>query len=170
VGTVVRHNISRHDQARTFHIAGGPEQTLVHDNAIYTAPDAEVQAILLSDWSGWVNGLEFRDNLLVSEGVAHYGHQISRDYQTGAYGIGPGWGPATNILFRGNRYLGTHENRPTDLAQDSSAPDPIKFEDWPGPQFDPGEPEKFQTYLEAHRAWMLRLMERQFGHRPGLRE
>ena len=38
--------------------------------------------------------------------------------------------------------------------------------DWPGPQFDPSHPEAFSSYIKAHREWMLRLMQRQFGHRP----
>ena len=46
------------------------------------------------------------------------------------------------------------------------APQPIRFDDWPGPQFDPREPERFKAYLKAHRAWMMRLMKRQFGVQP----
>ncbi len=114
VGTVVRHNISRHDQARTFHVAGTPEQTQIYQNAVYTAPRADVQLLLLSTWDGWVNGLEIKNNLFHSEGVARYGYQVSRDYKTGAYGIGPGWGPATNIVFSGNALTGRHENPPSD--------------------------------------------------------
>jgi len=166
-GTVVRYNISRHDQARSFHFAGAPEQTRIYQNAIYVAPKAEVQLLLFSDWSGWANGVEVRNNLFLSEGIARYGHQVSRSYRTGAYGIGPGWGPATNITVAGNTYRGGHENRPADNGKDTSdAPKPIAFSDWPGPQFDPSHPEQFNHYLHAHRQWMLRLMERQFGRRP----
>jgi hypothetical protein len=162
--TVVRYNISRHDEARTFHVAGAAEQTSIYQNAVYIAPQADVQLLLLSDWNGWANGLELRNNLFHSEGIARYGHQVSRNYQTGAYGIGPGWGPATNILFSGNSYMGTHAERPTDNASPSEgAPKPFAFDDWPGPQFDPTHPEKFNNYIKAHRKWMLRLMERQFG-------
>jgi hypothetical protein len=163
-GTVVRYNISRHDQARTIHLAGAPEQTRVNRNAIYVAPQTDVQLLLLSDWSGWANGLEMRHNLFHSEGVARYGHQVSRNYNTGEYGIAPGWGPASNIVFSGNVYVGRHEGRPVDSGNPSAtAPKPITFNDWPGPQFDPARPEKFGTYIKAHRKWMLRLMERQFG-------
>ena len=166
VGTIARYNISRHDGARTFHVTAA-EQTLVHDNAVYIAPNAEVQVLLLSDWSGWADGLEVRDNLFHSEGVARYGYQISRNLQTGAYGIASGWGPATNIVFRDNRYLGRHEEHPDESGSDcSAAPKPIAFKDWPGPQFDPQEPEKFDRYIRKHRAWMIRLMERQFGRSP----
>lgn len=164
-GTIARYNISRHDGARTFHVSAA-EQTLVHDNAIYIGPGQDVQALLLTDWSGWAKGLEFRHNLFCSEGVARYGHQISRS-KDGAYGLGPGWGPAKEVVFRGNRYVGRHEDRPEDLeAPPTSAPQPTQFADWPGPQFDPRQPEKFDAYLQAHRAWMLRLMERQFGRSP----
>jgi hypothetical protein len=167
LGTVVRYNISRHDQARTFHVGGAPEQTRVHDNAVYIAPQADVQLLLVSDWSGWVNGLELSNNLFHSEGVARYGHQVTRDYKTGAYGMGPGWGPATNIVFAGNRYVGRHDDKPADDNVDcSAAPKPIAFADWPGPQFDPAHPENFPQYIRAHRKWMLRLMEQQFGRRP----
>jgi hypothetical protein len=167
LGTIARYNISRHDQARTFHVAGAPERTLVHDNAIYTAPDAEVQLLLLSDWDGWAKDLTFRRNLFHSEGTARYGHQISRDYKIGSYGMGPGLGPATNVLFEANRYVGKHQEPPPDyLLKATSGPAPIAFENWPGPQFDPRQPERFKTYLKAHRAWMERLMYRQFGHPP----
>lgn len=167
VGTVVRFNISRHDQARAFHVAGAPEQTWIYENAIYTAPGSEVQMLLLSDWNGWANDLELRNNLFLSEGVARYGHQASRDYRTGAYGLRPGWGPATQVLFAGNVYAGTHEDRPQDDdANGPAAPRPITFADWPGPQFDPAHPETFHAYIRAHRKWMLRLMKKQFDQRP----
>lgn len=164
LGTVVRYNISRHDRARTFNISA-VERTRVHGNAIYLGPDQDVQAVLLSDWSGWASDLEFRDNLFHSEGVARYGHEISRT-QDGGYGIGPGWGPARDVRFSGNRYLGRHENPPAEAnGAGDLAPTPVRFEDWPGPQFDPREPDKFNAYLEAHRAWLVNLMRRQFGER-----
>ena len=165
LGTIARYNISRHDRARTFHVSAA-ENTLIHDNAIYIGRGQDVQALLLTDWSGWARGLEFRNNLFHSEGIARYGHQTNHG-KDGAYGISPGWGPAQDVLFRGNRYLGQHENRP-EVTPGSmiTAPQPITFDDWPGPQFDPRRPETFEAYLKAHRAWMLRLMERQFGNRP----
>jgi hypothetical protein len=51
-GTVVRHNISLHDQTRAIHVAGNPERTRIYENAIYIAPQADVQLLLLSTWSG----------------------------------------------------------------------------------------------------------------------
>lgn len=165
LGTVVRYNLSRHDGARTFHVSAA-ENTRVHDNAIYVGPGQDVQVVLLTDWSGWANGLEFRHNLFHSEGVARYGHQISRA-KDGAYGLGPGWGPARGVVFQGNRYVGRHEDPPVDAAEaGDNAPRPIQFEDWPGPQFDPRSPAGFEDYLAAHRAWMTALMKRQFGREP----
>jgi hypothetical protein len=166
-GTVVRYNISRHDLARTIHVAGSPTQTRIYENAFYTPPQTNLPLLLLSDWSGWADGLELTNNLFCSEGLARYGHQISRNYNTGSYGIGPGWGPATNIVFSGNRYVGRHEDRPEDNRTNASAaPNPVDFKDWPGPQFNPAHPENFRRYLRAHREWMQRLMFRQFGHLP----
>lgn len=165
-GTVVRRNISRYDGARIVHIAGAVEQATLTENAFYIAPGADIQLLLLSEWSGWPNGVEIRSNLFHSEGIARYGHQVSRDYQTGAYGLGPGWGPATNIAFSGNAYVGQHESRPIDASTSpGSAPRPIAFNDWPGPQFIPTNPDHFPDYLRAHRAWMGRLIEAQFGDR-----
>lgn len=164
VGTIARYNISRHDRARTFHVSAA-EQTLVHDNAVYIGPGSDVQVLLLTDWSGWANGLELRNNLFHSEGVARYGHQVRRDAD-GSYGVAPGWGPAREVVFRGNRYLGRHEEAPGESGSGDGAPKPIAFDGWPGPQFDPGRPESFGAYIVEHRAWMMRLMERQFGRRP----
>jgi hypothetical protein len=167
--TVVRYNISRHDRARTFHVSAA-ENTLVHDNAIYIGPGHDVQLLLLADWNGWARGLELRKNLFHSEGLARYGHEISRS-KDGAYVIGPGWGPAQDVVFRDNRYVGRHEKPPEDNAvRARTAPMPIKFKDWPGPQFDPRHPEDFSDYLKEHRQWMLRLMERQFGRKPATLE
>ena len=126
--------------------------------------------LLLSDWSGWAKGLELRHNLFYSEGIGRYGHQVSRNAD-GSYGLAPGWGPATNVVFVGNHYEGRHEARPAEATgDDSPAPRPVAFEGWPGPQFDPREPQKFDAFIKAHREWMLRLMELQFGRRPVLIE
>ena len=160
-GTVARYNISRYDAARTFYVSAA-ERSLVHNNAVYLAPGADVQVLVLTEWSGWAKGLEVRENLFVSQGVGRYGHAVSRG-KDGSCGIGPGWGPATDVVFRRNRYLGVHENRPVETdADDSAAPDPITFDDWPGPQFDPHQPDTFGRFIDAHRGWMLRLMKRQF--------
>jgi hypothetical protein len=165
LGTVARYNISRHDRCRTFSVSAA-ENTRVHDNAIYIGPGQDVQAVATTDWGGWAVGLEFRHNLFHSEGIALYGHQTQRA-PNGAFSIAPGWGPAKGVVFSGNRFIGRHENRPEDSAPPpDTAPRPIVFEDWPGPQFDPRRPDTFDAYLKAHREWMVRLMERQFGRKP----
>jgi hypothetical protein len=164
LGTIARYNISRHDRARTFHVSAA-EGTLVHDNAVYIGRNDDVQALVLTDWSGWAKGLELRNNLFHSEGTARYGHQTSRG-QDGSYGIGAGWGPAQDVVFRGNRYIGRHEERPAHDVADAAAPQPIEFGNWPGPQFDPRRPERFDAYIREHRQWMLALMIRQFGRVP----
>ena len=38
----------------------------------------EHNVVLLSNWSGWPRDLEFRNNLVSSEGIARHGHEISR--------------------------------------------------------------------------------------------
>jgi hypothetical protein len=75
------------------------------------------------------------------------------------------------VVFRGNRYLGSHVDRPREEAgSDTTAPQPIAFEDWPGPQFDPGQPDAFPSYIKAHRQWMMDLVRRQFGRVPDFAE
>lgn len=165
-GTVVRHNISYHDQARTFHFAGAPENTFVHDNAVYTAPGSDVQLMFTSDWDGWARGVCVSNNLFSVAGVGRYGHQLTRDYANGAYTIAPGWGPATNIVFTGNKYVGKQVDRPPDETSVLNAPKPIQFRDWPGPLFNPANPQKFPAFIKAHRKWMMKLMQQQFGKRP----
>lgn len=162
-GTIARYNISRNDRARTFHVGGAAENTQVYGNAIYIGPGLDVQLALIADWSGWPKGLEFRDNLFHSEGTARYGHEISRA-KDGTYGLGPGWGPAEGVVFAGNTYAGNHVDKPEDNAP-GKAPKALEDSEWswPGPQLDPAKPEKFESYIKAHRAWMARLMERQFG-------
>ena len=161
-GTVARYNISRHDAARTFHVSAA-EQTAIHHNAVYTAPGSEAQVMLLTDWDGWADGLIVSNNLFSSGGVARYGYQIDRK-PNGAYVITNGWGPAKDVLFSGNRYIGKHEPAPSDTPA-ASAPKPVEL-DWPGPQFDPQHPETFPSFIKKHRQWMLRLMKNQFGHSP----
>jgi len=35
--------------------------------------------------------------------------------------------------------------------------------EWEAPPFDLARPDNFESFLERHRQWMLRLFERQFG-------
>ena len=77
--------------------------------------------------------------------------------------IGPGWGPAKNIVFEGNYYAGHHIDRPDDLTGKVAPPGGTPKLDWAEPEFDPAYPEGFDAFLVKHRAWMMRLFERQFG-------
>jgi hypothetical protein len=160
LGTLVRYNISRNDRTRVFQLVGA-EQTTVHDNAIYTGPGIDVQMMITTNWDGWADGAIFRNNTFHVEGTARYGHEIAR--RQGDYDIGPGWGPAKNIVFEGNRYIGRNIDRPEDpkgVVEESAKPPNL---DWNAPQMDPSKPEGFDAFLARHRQWMMRLFERQFG-------
>lgn len=163
-GTIVRNNISKNDRARIFHVSAA-DDTLVEHNAIYTE-DADIQMVIVTDWSGWADGLHFKNNLFQSGGGALYGHGASHE-KDGTYGIADGWAPAKNVTFEGNRYLGEHHNPPEDANREApNAPSPIEF-DWPGPQFDPHHPETFDTYMDRHKVWIADLMKKQFGEISG---
>lgn len=161
-GTVIRQNISWHDRERAFHLSGA-DDVLVADNAIYTAPGDDVQMFLVSEWEGWGSGATFRNNLFDAAGPVRYGHAVAKDEVTGRYRMAPGWGPAKDIRFVGNRYVGTHIDRPDDQTP-SAAPASLRGQstDWTPPAFDPARPAGFRVYLARHRAWMTRLMARQF--------
>ncbi len=165
-GTVVRYNISRNDLARIFHLSAA-EQTTVHDNAIYVGPKIDVQMLIVTDWTGWADGAVFRNNTFFVEGAARYGHQSGRA-EDGTYKMAPGWGPAKNIIFEGNRYIGKHIDAPEDpkgsFVQSAAAP---KL-DWNAPVFDASRPDTLPEFMRRHRRWMLRLFERQFGKKPEL--
>jgi hypothetical protein len=165
-GTVVRHNISRNDRHRIFHLSAA-EQTLVHDNAIYVPPGEDVQMLLVSNWSGWADGAVFRANRFYVSGIARYGHEVGRSKE-GTYRIAPGWGPAKGIVFEGNHYYGRH----IDAPEDASGTRKEQFEapklDWESPRFDPAQPGGFDDFLKKHREWMMRLMTTQFGTPPKL--
>lgn len=161
-GVTVRYNVSRHDHVRTFHLPGPVENVRVHDNAVYTAPGETVNVVQFSDWKGWAKDVEFRDNLFVAGGTARYGHELSRS-QDGNFVIGPGFGPARDVRFVGNTYVGTHTDRPED-AQAKTEYKPKKLE-WDGPRFDPSKPEGFDMFMRAHRAWLVKLLETQFGRK-----
>jgi hypothetical protein len=81
----------------------------------------------------------------------------------GLYEIGPGWGPAKGIAFEGNRYFGSHIDRPEDPKGVITEIAEVPKLDWNAPQFDPARPEDFETFLEKHRHWMLQLFEQQFS-------
>ena len=159
LGVTVRYNLSRHDHVRSFHIPGPVEHIRVHDNAIYTAPGETVNIVQFSDWKGYASDAEFTNNLFVSEGTARYGHEFSRT-PDGNFVIGPGFGPAQKVTFSGNTYIGNHQDRPEDAkAKTQYKPKNLA---WEGPRFDPSKPAAFPSYLRAHRAWLVKLLEAQF--------
>lgn len=166
-GTVVRYNISRNDRERIFDLSGPIDSTLIHDNAIYVGPGLDVQMLILGQWKGWPKGAIFRDNTFYVEGSATYGHQASRNAQ-GRHTLAPGFGPATGIVFEGNRYYGTHHNRPSDPKAVLSPPSKPPALHWTAPIFDPAKPDGFDKFLTVHRQWMLRLFHHQFGKPPSL--
>ncbi len=159
-GTVIRHNVSRNDRTRIFHLSGA-DNTTIDDNAIYVGPGLDVQMVLVSTWDGWSKGALFRANSFFVEGTARYGHEVKR-FENGTYAIEPGWGGGMDIVFEGNRYSGKQIDRPPDARAvlDPFAPPEM---DWDVPQFDPANPDGFDAYLAKHRQWMLQLFERQFG-------
>ncbi|HWR51304.1 MAG TPA: right-handed parallel beta-helix repeat-containing protein [Bryobacteraceae bacterium] len=161
IGTVVRHNISRNDRARIFHVSAA-EKTLVHDNVIYVGPDLEVQMLLLSDWSGWPDGAVFRNNTFYSAGTSRYGHESARS-KDGTYTIAPGFGPARGVAFEGNRFYGRHIDPPADPKGIVDPAVPTPKADWNAPEFDPSSPANFDAYLKRHRQWMQNLFD---GHFP----
>jgi hypothetical protein len=160
-GTVVRYNISRDDRTRIFNLTGA-EHTLIEGNAIYVGWNLDVQILLTSDWDGWADDAIFRKNRFYVEGTARYGHETVRN-PDGTYAIAPGFEPARNIVFEGNRYAGRHIDRPADAA---AIEEPLGGAARPGegaPEFDPAFPDKFDEFLAAHRAWMVRMFEREFS-------
>lgn len=162
IGTVARYNISRNDRARIFHLSAA-EDTVVHDNAIYVGPDHDVQMLITTDWEGWARGAVFKNNTFYVRGTARYGHAGGKR-QDGTYPIAAGWGLARDVTFEGNRYYGKHVDPPQDpqgkFAEAINEPNI----DWNAPQFDPSRGQDgFERFLRAHRAWMIRLFEKQFG-------
>ena len=159
-GTMIRHNISRNDLTRVFHISGG-DNTTIEDNAIYVGPALDVQMLVLSDWQGWANGALFRNNRFYVQGTARYGHGTKQN--DGTYALAAGPGEAKGILFEGNLYAGKHVDRFADAT--GVVMDEVKAPkmDWDEPQFDPAKPDTFDSFLAKHRQWMMRLFQQQFG-------
>ena len=161
LGTVVRYNISRNDHARAFNLSAA-EHTTVDHNVIYVGPDIDMQILAATNWEGWARDAVFRNNTFWVLGTARYGHEIKRN-KDGTYALAPGWGPAQNIVFEGNRYIGNNIDRPEDPNAVVEASVPVPTLDWNGPQFDPADPDRFDAFMAAHRTWMLQLFEKQFG-------
>jgi hypothetical protein len=163
-GTLMQYNISRHDHARIFNIAGGPDQTTVENNAFYIAPGDDVQ-LLISDWQGWPTGVTFRQNTFYAEGTLRFGHSTVR-HDDGRYEMAAGWGPAKGVVFEGNKYLGKTVDRPEDAKGVVEVSVAAPQLDWNEPTFDPYRPEDFPRFIGEHRKWMMQLFKQQFGREP----
>lgn len=166
IGTVIEYNISRNDHTRTFNLSGADETTVAH-NAIYTAPNDDVQILLISNWEGWSKEAVFRDNTFDVAGTGRYGHEVQRA-PDGTYHIESGWGGARGISFEDNRYFGHIVDRPEDPKASSKSQFHEPKLDWNEPRFNPAHPETFPVYLAKHRTWMLQLFTSQFQRPPQL--
>jgi hypothetical protein len=161
VGTVIRHNISRNDRTRAFNLSGA-EKTTVNDNVIYVERGIDMQMVAVTTWEGWPSDAVFRNNTFWALGTARYGHEAKRN-KDGTYELAPGWGPAKGIVFDGNRYIGNQVDRPVDPNAKVETAATLPKLDWKEPEFDMSHPERFDSFMAAHRKWMLQLFEQQFG-------
>ncbi len=166
IGTVVRYNISRDDDARLINLSGADNVTVAH-NAFYVGPGRDVQ-MLVSDWLGWSSNAIFQSNTFyIQGGTLRFGHSISRN-PDGTYHLAQGWGPANNIVFNGNRYSGNVIDPPSDYLPPSAATLHVFTPklDWKEPLFDPTRPQDYSVFIAAHRVWITHLFQQQFGHAP----
>lgn len=167
-GTVIEYNISRNDHTRIFNLSGADKTTIEH-NAIYVGSQDDVQVVLVSSWSGWSHGADFRDNIFDVGGTGHYGHELQRN-SDGTYAMAPGWGGATGIEFHGNQYFGHNIDAPADANSLPRQGAEHATIDWNEPLLNPAHPAHFSKYLAKHRQWMLHLFTSQFGNSPLLEE
>ena len=164
-GTVVRYNISRNDRTRLINLSGADDVTVL-DNAFYVGRGHDVQMIV-SDWLGWSDHALFKDNTFYVDrgGTLRFGHSTARA-PDGTYSLAPGPGPAKDIVFTGNRYMGDVVNRPA--GDRPGGADPASLQEphpnWEEPVFDPSRPQDYPQFIVAHRAWMTALFQKQFGH------
>ena len=166
VGTLVQHNISRNDKTRLINLSGANDVT-VSQNAFYVGAGHDVQ-MLVSEWKGWSHNATFEDNsFYVNGGTLHFGHQISKD-EAGVYTIAAGWGAAEEIVYKNNHYFGVVADPPSDYpaAQSAHSVAAGPHIDWNEPVFDPAQPAEFVAFMTAHRAWMIKLFQQQFGKTP----
>ncbi len=163
-GTTLQYNISRNDHTRLFNLDGGIRQVRIENNAFYVSPGLDVQ-LLASAWEGWPEGVTVKQNTFYVGGTLRFGHAtgVNKD---GSYEIGPGWAPAKDVVFEGNKYFGKTVDRPEDATggvADSFTAPPL---DWNAPTFDPRHPEGLREFMSAHRKWMIKLFQQQFGQEP----
>ncbi|HTH27851.1 MAG TPA: right-handed parallel beta-helix repeat-containing protein [Sphingobium sp.] len=166
-GTVARFNVSRHDKTRIFQLAGATN-ALIEGNVVHVAAGDDVQMAVATQWSGWSSDIMFRDNVFAVAGTARYGYEVGRN--GGHYLMDGGFGPARNISFAGNAFLGRHVDSPEDAEGKWQADYEPPQADWDVPSFDPARPEGFDAYLQRHRQWMIAMLTRELGRRPRLQE
>lgn len=172
IGTAARFNVSHHDHERIIQIAGSPDQAVIADNVIRTAPGEDVQMVIATNWNGWAKDILLADNRFEAAGTARYGHETGR--QGGHYVLGEGFVPTPGIRFSGNVYAGQSIAPPPDPTGQTAAIAPADGEgdesDWAAPTFDPAHPDDLPDFLERHRTWMMAMLTRELGAAPALEQ
>ena len=112
-GTVVRYNISQNDRARTFHITGPAKDASIYNNVFYVGKGLVVDLLLYTDYVGWSEGVQVKNNIFYGEGKGRYSHGVSRN-SDGSYNVEPGFGQSKNNLFERNVFYGNHQDPPPD--------------------------------------------------------
>ena len=161
-GTEIRYNISRNDHARAFQSQRGRA-----DQVCMT-----ILSTLAKAWTckccwrpiGRVGQMarSFRNNTFYADGRARYGHEVARN-KDGTYEIAAGWGPARNVAFEGNRYIGGQIDAPSDPQGSHAKSASLPSVNWREPDFDPAHLGGFDAFLSRHRAWMMCTFTAQFG-------
>jgi hypothetical protein len=76
----------------------------------------------------------------------------------GTFGMGPGWGRATNVRFDANVYLKSGHVEPMEANAKVVKDAGLEGIDWKGPAFDAvrdgGKMNAVDAYFEAHGRWM----------------
>jgi hypothetical protein len=155
-GTVIRYNLSWNDHNRIINLSGA-DDVRVKDNVFYVTPGEDIQVLLVSKWDGWSSDALFEHNTFYEQGRPGYGHEVERS-EAGIYKIDPGLGPAQQIRFSRNRYIGPNAEAPPGehetINKSGIIPQPRGNE----PLFDVTHPIEFKDYMRRHRAWMLAML------------
>lgn len=162
-GTVVRDNVSRDDHHRLINLSGA-DDIRVENNVFYLAPGEETQVLLVSKWDGWSEDALFRRNVFYSEGTPVYGHEAKRS-EDGIYTVADGWGPAKNIRFVDNRFVGQSAVAPDQGAGVVDRTGPIPAFPTGEPSFDPASPDAYDKFIRRHRKWMTQMIQKVTGTR-----
>ncbi|MET0364690.1 MAG: right-handed parallel beta-helix repeat-containing protein [Sphingobium sp.] len=160
-GTVARFNVSRNDGTRIIQLSGAISDAVVEQNVIHVGKGMDVQMVVATEWQGWATDVRLTNNVFAVAGTARYGRESGRNGPD--YLITPGFNPAQEIRFRGNRYLGQHIDLPQDENADIKPDYRPPVADWAVPTFDPAKPDGFAEFLPRHRAWMLTMLGRELG-------